>query len=168
MAHHAVAEYRWGERVHLYRCLRVKIVSVEIELVVETPERKQPEVCRDHDDVHHGSQAPDRGRPKGKHADQSHNKGNPLEFREILRPEFGHADVVVQNVDLGKVVPAVSPHQVAGIDVEVKPLRVLLGKKGHMPQGQHQGRYQHQSGQEYQHTASSVEGRGERGRDIGR
>ncbi len=71
--------------------------------------------------------------PESEQDEQPEGEGYPPHLDEVGLPERSHADVVVQIVDLEKVLPAVSANKFICKDVELESFHVLRRDEADLP-----------------------------------
>ena len=89
--------------------------------------------------------------------DDPHHERQPLELGEVFDGEVAHADVVVEEVDLLEVLPAVAPDERVAVDVEAQALGVLRREHGQVPEREEVDRREEQRGGHQQQPRAEVE-----------
>ena len=109
-------------------------MPVRIQLEREGPQGEEAEVDIQHQDVDEAGHLPVDRRAQEQQPQHADDERHPLELGEVLGGEVVHADVVVEEVDLLDVLPAVAPDELVVVDVEPQPLRVLRREHRQVPQ----------------------------------
>src|SRR5690606_18885739 len=80
-----------------------------------------------------------------------------LHLPEVSFVNFGHADVVIQQVDLHDVLPFVAPHELIAVDPQIQPLAVLRRYEVNVPEREEEGQGETDTCAQDQHPREHAE-----------
>ena len=150
------------ERLDLHRRAWIEVVTVAVEPISEAAERERAEIQEQHREIDQGDDPADHGGAQRQEREHADREREHLHLEEVRLRDRLHADVVIQRVDLGEILPVVAGDDLIRVHVEREPLGVLRRHQADAPQRQRAAEEQQDDRREQQPAArcGSPGGRG--------